>query len=349
MAAEWLKIGEERPEEIIDKASTLLRRGKIVVLPTETVYGLGADRDNPQTIRRLYEIKERPLNKPFTLHIADAKSFYYLASPQKPYVYRLIEKFWPGPLTLIVEGKEGKKIGMRNPNFPLTRQIIRRSGVWVVMPSANLSGEAPAKEAEEVFSVFGNKVDLVVTASQPLKGISSTIVDISAGNKIIRRGIIAAAVEKEVKKRRVLFVCSGNTCRSVIAEYLLRDYLNKRRPQLKDKVEVVSAGVFAIDNMPASSLAIEVLKREGIDAALHRSRRLSPLLIKGSDLIIVMEEKHKDIVASLDKDIHLRLFHINYFLKEKIDIYDPLGGGLEAYEEVYSLIKKAVENIGKKL
>ena len=122
MAAEWLKLEEQKQEEIIERASTFLRQGKIVVLPTETVYGLAADRDNPQAIRRLYEIKKRPRNKPFTLHIADAKSFYYLAAAQEPYVYRLIEKFWPGPLTLIIEGKEGKKIGIRNPAFYLTQQ-----------------------------------------------------------------------------------------------------------------------------------------------------------------------------------------------------------------------------------
>lgn len=188
-----IKVNPADPErEKIELAARVLREGGIVAFPTETVYGLGANADNPEAVKRIYEIKKRPQNKPLTIHIDDLEKLEQLQCEISPRARQLIERFWPGPLTLILSSKKGKKVGIRMPKGTIPSLLIKESGVLVVAPSANLSGEEPACDAAGVKESFNGVIDMIIDGGECEKGVASTVVDLSTPvSKVIREGAIS--------------------------------------------------------------------------------------------------------------------------------------------------------------
>lgn len=337
---------------LIKKIGAMIREGKIGALPTETVYGLAANMNRKDVLERLYRIKERQKDKPFTLHIASPEDASIFMDIAPAYVYRLIEKFWPGPLTILGparENSENRKVGLRCPDHPVTSLILKESFCRVVIPSANRSGRPPLLNAGEIEREFGQEIDFIVDSLPPRYGVASTILDVTENPpRVLREGVIQ---EKDIARlfsnRRVLFVCTGNTCRSVMAEYLFKYGLQKKREDLATRIEVFSAGTSALEGIPASEETLKLLLKDGINASSHRSRKVTRFLLRSSEYIIVMERRHKEIVVSIEPFIFNRTIHIGNFLNEgyERDIPDPIGGEEEDYLKSYLLIKEAVENI----
>ena len=193
-----IKVDPASPDEkTIEFAATLLRDGGLVAFPTETVYGIGANFLNESTIKRLYEIKKRPGNKPFTIHIASVDMIRDMGCEITPLVEEFIKTFWPGPLTLVLKSKSGK-LGFRMPKNNIAKDLISKSGVPIVAPSANISGEKPPVEAGEILKTLNGKIDLVLDSGKTEFGKESTVVDITGNTyKILRRGSIP---ESEITK-----------------------------------------------------------------------------------------------------------------------------------------------------
>ena len=125
MKTEVIQINPQQPEdEKIRRAAKVLKEGGLVVIPTETVYGIAANMLNNKTIGRLYAVKQRPKDKPFSLHIASKVDVEKYAKDILPFAYRLMERFWPGPLTLILKSKANGKVGIRMPNHRVALSII---------------------------------------------------------------------------------------------------------------------------------------------------------------------------------------------------------------------------------
>ena len=201
MRAKVIRVDPEHPDPgVIHQAAGLLRRGGLVAFPTETVYGLGANLEDPQAISELYQVKERPFHKQLTLHIADPAVIENHGVQVSPLAKRLMARFWPGPLTLILSRPDGSTLGFRMPRHPVALALLAQAGVPVVAPSANLSGHAPPRGAQEVLRDLGEKIDLILDSGPTPVGVESTVLDLSTDPpKILRRGAMAQEIEEALQ------------------------------------------------------------------------------------------------------------------------------------------------------
>lgn len=203
------------PEEsqAVDRAVEVLRRGGLVALPTETVYGLGADASDERAVRRIFAVKGRPADHPLIVHISEASSLARWASTVPPTAAVLADACWPGPLTLIVPRADhvldvvtgGRPtVGIRVPAHPLTTAVLERFGGGVAAPSANRFGRVSPTTAEHVRRDLGDDVDLVLDGGPCPIGVESTIVDCSVDPpQILRPGGIPSEQIAELLAGRV--------------------------------------------------------------------------------------------------------------------------------------------------
>ncbi len=194
-----LKVDPRRPDKgSIKCAAKILRSGGLVGFPTETVYGLGANLLNKEAIEKLYKVKARPKAKPFTVHIESVSSIKKSGYEVTGKVKKLICKYWPGPLTIILKNKIGRKMGFRMPDNIVALELIRESRVPVVAPSANISGEAPPTTASGVLDQLDGRIDMVLDAGPTDVGVESTVVDMTVmPPRVLREGAIG---KKELLK-----------------------------------------------------------------------------------------------------------------------------------------------------
>lgn len=189
--------------EEVRRAAEILRRGGLVAFPTETVYGLGADASSEAALKRLYAVKRRPPDHPVIVHFASAEDAFAWAREVPEAARRLAERFWPGPLTLILKrapragdfvtgGQD--TVGLRVPAHPVARQLLHEFGAPIAAPSANRFGRVSPTRAEHVRHDLGGDVDLVLEGGPSEVGIESTIVDLSRGRAVLLRpGAISRA------------------------------------------------------------------------------------------------------------------------------------------------------------
>lgn len=187
----------------VARAARLLREGRLVAFPTETVYGLGADASSATAVARLYAAKRRPIDHPVIVHFADAQSAFAWAREVPEAARKLAARFWPGPLTLILKrarqvgdfvtgGQD--TVGLRVPSHPVAQALLRDFGGAIAAPSANRFGEVSATTAAHVREDLAKEADLVLEGGPSDIGIESTIVDLSGGKAVLLRpGHIGAA------------------------------------------------------------------------------------------------------------------------------------------------------------
>jgi tRNA threonylcarbamoyl adenosine modification protein (Sua5/YciO/YrdC/YwlC family) len=336
---------------LIEEAADIISQGGVVALPTETVYGLAARADKEEVVDRLYRIKDRPRDRAFTFVVGSVeKALEEYFSTLPPFGYRLIEKHWPGPLTIVYYNKNGEKIGVRVPSHIVTREVLKRISFPVYLPSANISGEKEATTASEVETTFADKIDMVVDGGSCEYCRSSTVVDLTRYPfQVLREGVVAEQdIISVFARKRILFVCTGNTCRSPMAEFLLKKMLAEERPYFNERYEIISRGIYAFTGTPASPIVVDILReKEGIDARSFRARKLDRFIILSSDYIFTMEDSQENYITAIEPTVEGRLFNLKKFLpsEEENDIPDPIGAGNDVNENVYSIIKKAIAEL----
>ena len=171
-----------------DIAAELLRSGQLVALPTETVYGLGANGLSEEAVARIFEAKGRPQDNPLILHIAQPEQMELFCHSIPEAAWLLAEKFWPGPLTLVLPAKDTvprrttgglSTVAVRCPDHDLTRAIIAKAGLPIAAPSANISGKPSTTTAEHVLHDHDGKIAAIVDGGSCRVGVESTIVDLT--------------------------------------------------------------------------------------------------------------------------------------------------------------------------
>lgn len=185
---------------MLEQAAELIKQGKIVVFPTETVYGIGTNGLDENAVKKLYEVKQRPLNKPISLLVSNMEMVNLIAKDITEAEYKIMEKFFPGPLTIILKKKEivpdiltagQNTVGVRMPRGEIARKLVEYANVPIAAPSANISGEPSGINLQEIKKHFEGKVDYFIDGGNSELGLSSTIVQVVDGKpQILRQGSI---------------------------------------------------------------------------------------------------------------------------------------------------------------
>lgn len=179
-----------------ERIKKTIEHGGLVVFPTETVYGIGADATNPEAVKRIFLAKGRPSDNPLIVHLADQRDLNRCVQDIPELAYPLMKAFWPGPLTLVFKKKpiiphevSGglDTVGIRIPSSEVARFVIQASGVPICAPSANLSGKPSSTLFKHVLEDFSGKVDLMIDGGQVDIGLESTVLDLTTPIPVLLR------------------------------------------------------------------------------------------------------------------------------------------------------------------
>ena len=192
----------------IEEAVEALRAGDLVVFPTETVYGLGANASNPAAVRKIFEVKGRPPDHPVIVHLDDPRYLHRWVSSLPPVAEQLAAKFWPGPLTLILPKAENvndivtggqDSIGIRVPSHPMAQQLLNAFGGGIAAPSANRYGRLSPTKPEHVRDELGDAVSVILDGGESPLGLESTIVScLDNEARLLRPGFITRSQLEQV-------------------------------------------------------------------------------------------------------------------------------------------------------
>lgn len=224
-------------DENITKAAEIIKNGGLVAFPTETVYGLGANVYNAAAVAGIFAAKQRPHFDPLISHIAEVDFLHeYAATDER--VFALAKRFWPGPLTMVLNRIDNnpsidlacsglRTLTVRMPNHPIALQLIKRSGVPIVAPSANKYQSVSPTTAQHVAEGLGDKVDMILDGGACAVGVESTIIDLTGKNVVLLRagGTVKEDIEAFLGEK--VLVSSGNPNMPTAPGQLLRHYAPK--------------------------------------------------------------------------------------------------------------------------
>lgn len=349
METRVVRVDPERPDPAaLQQAISALREGGLVGVPTETVYGLAAHPEQTEAVERLVELKGARGEKPFSYHIGDESQLTSLGVELPPFGRRLADRYWPGPLTLVVP-RGDDTVGIRCVGHPVARDLILLARTPLFMTSANRSDERPAHDAETVRALFDGELALILDGGVSQLKASSTVVRTTPLRwEILREGFLTREMILRTVDRLVLFVCSGNTCRSPMAKALAQLELSRRAGIPLERSEeggirFDSAGVYASSGTGPTPHAHTAVGELSASLDDHRSKPLTPELAEQADEIYTMSKVHLAAVHELlppGQRAKAKLLD-----PEDREIPDPFGGDLEVYRRAAHRIQTLVHRV----
>jgi protein-tyrosine phosphatase len=358
--AELLKLREaDDPRDLIHRAVHRLVEGGLVILPTENSHVVAAGSLHAVAVRRLQDLVKSRSEKsrtsepaPLQLGLKNADEARDYVGDLSPLAHKMMQRLWPGPVVLVLAvpsqfglvrelpeasqdallrkcTEEHCEVWFRVPSHPVLQAVMSLLPAPLVLWEGGFSGGS-----DWSFPAATTDVDLIIQDAPRHNQQRSTVVRVEGDSwSIVERGIVTETQINRMTGKVILFVCTGNTCRSPLAEGLFRKFLADRLgcavDELPDKgYTVLSAGLAASEGGPAAPESVEVARMYGADLEAHASQPLTDELLATADYVITMTQSHRDSILFARPDVAER---VSLLSSLEADIADPIGGGWKEY------------------